>query len=245
MPDKAAKMPDNEASQALLAAGRWLFAQGCEFKKGVVSLEALPPADRLEIAFAGRSNVGKSSLINAITKRKGLARTSNTPGRTQELNFFLLAANNAGPEAMEGAGWLVDLPGYGYARESKSKIAAWNRLLNAYLQGRPNLRRVFVLVDSRHGLKTNDLAMLADLDKAAVSYQIVLTKIDKLKRGALETVMAQTQDALRKRAAAHPQVLATSSEKGEGVDALRAAIGSLVDLPALGYKAELNDTQAG
>ncbi len=216
----------------LLKAGRWLLAQGTEFRLGVVGLEHLPPPDRIEIAFAGRSNVGKSSLINAITGTKRLARTSNTPGRTQELNFFMLA-----PERNGGAAWLVDLPGYGYARESKTKIAAWNILLNDYLRGRPNLRRVFMLVDSRHGLKKNDLAMMDDLDVAAVSYQIILTKADKLKKGQLEKVVAQTQEALTKRPAAFPEIIATSSEKGLAIDDVRAAIASLVDLSELGYKA--------
>jgi len=212
--------------------GRWLFAQGTEFRLGVVALEQLPEAEHIEIAFAGRSNVGKSSLINALTNQKGLARTSNTPGRTQELNFFMLAPNRE-----PGAAWLVDLPGYGYARESKSKSAAWNELLNTYLRGRPNLRRVFMLVDSRHGLKANDLLMMDDLDKAAVSYQIVLTKVDKIKTTQLARVIEETQTALLKRPAAHPIVLPSSSEKGTGIDDVRAAFASLVEIDQLGYKA--------
>ena len=220
------------AEETLRKRGRWLFAQGTEFRLGVVAIDHLPETSHVEIAFAGRSNVGKSSLINALTNQKGLARTSNTPGRTQELNFFMLA-----PQRGDGAAWLVDLPGYGYARESKDKIAAWNKLLNAYLRGRPNLRRVFMLVDSRHGLKANDLAMMDDLDVAAVSYQVVLTKIDKIKKGQLERVMSATEEALKKRPAAFPVVLASSSEKNTGIDDVRGAFASLVDIDQLGYKA--------
>ena len=222
------------AAGRLTAAGNWLFARGCEFRLGVVNVDALPPADRPEVAFAGRSNVGKSSLLNAITNQKALARTSNTPGRTQELNFFMLAPGLQA-HGLEGAAWLVDLPGYGYARESKTKIAAWNRLLEQYLRGRPNLRRVFVLVDSRHGLKANDLAMMDDFDRTAVSYQVVLTKSDKINHTALAAIIEKTHNALSKRVAAHPEIIATSSEKALGIDDMRGAIAGLVELDALGY----------
>ena len=228
--------PANTDIQA--AAGKWLFARGCEFRLGVASVDGLPPADRPEVAFAGRSNVGKSSLLNAITNQKALARTSNTPGRTQELNFFMLAPSLQA-NGLKGVAWLVDLPGYGYARESKTKIAAWNRLLEQYLRGRPNLRRVFVLVDSRHGLKANDLAMMDDFDRSAVSYQVVLTKSDKISRTALAAVIEKTQNALSKRVAAHPEIIATSSEKVLGIDDVRGAIASLVELDALGYNREM------
>ena len=214
-----------------LAAGHWLFAQGCDFVLGVVSLSGLPTDNAMEIAFAGRSNVGKSSLLNGLTGRKNLARTSNTPGRTQELNFFRLAPNRP------GGPWLVDMPGYGYARESKNKIAAWNELLTTYLRGRANLRRVFVLIDSRHGLKANDMAMLDDLDVTAVVYQIVLTKADKISAADQERVVADTKARLVKRPAAYPDVILTSSETGLGLGELRGTVATLVDLNAIGYKA--------
>lgn len=237
MNDDMMSLPETRetAQNKLLEAGRWLFAQGTEFRLGVVDLSGLPPADRLELAFAGRSNVGKSSLINALTNTKALARISSTPGRTQELNFFALAPNRS--EDTNGAVWLVDMPGYGYARESKSKITAWNKLLFSYLRGRASLRRVFVLVDARHGLKANDLEMLDKLDETAVSYQIVMTKADKPKKVDLAKNIEAAHKALAKRPAAFPELIVTSSEKGDGIAYLRATIAGLVDLQSLGYKA--------
>ncbi|MCW5725753.1 MAG: ribosome biogenesis GTP-binding protein YihA/YsxC [Maricaulaceae bacterium] len=185
--------------------------------KGAVSLDGLPPADRAEAAFAGRSNVGKSSLINALTGRKNLARASNTPGRTQELNFFDLGDSLR----------LVDLPGYGFAAAPKQAAARWKRLTRDYLRGRANLKRVYLLVDARHGIKPLDEDVMAALDSAAVSYQIVLTKADKLKTGELDQRLAETAETVRKRPAAHPEVLVTSSEKNTGLEALRAAIAAL------------------
>ena len=200
-----------------LEAGRLLFAGPCDFVKGVVALDGLPAADRPEICFAGRSNVGKSSLINALTGRKALARASNTPGRTQELNYFDLG----------GRLYMVDLPGYGYAEAPKAKVAAWQALLKAYLAGRATLRRAFVLIDARHGPKPVDGEIMDLLDGAAVGYQVVLTKTDKPKAGALREVIARTEAALAKRPAAHPELMATSSETGAGLPELRAAIEAL------------------
>ena len=200
-----------------IEAGRKLFAGPCDFVKGVVALDQLPPADRPEVCFAGRSNVGKSSLINALTGRKALARASNTPGRTQELNFFDLG----------GRLWMVDLPGYGYAEAPKAKVAAWQELLKAYLAGRPTLRRAFLLIDARHGPKPVDLEIMGLMDGAAVSYQAVLTKADKPKKGALAEVAARTTAALAKRPAAHPEITVTSAETGAGVPELRAAVAAL------------------
>ena len=201
-----------------LEAGRLFFARPWRFLRSVPSIEALPPIGDTEIAFAGRSNVGKSSLINALTTQTGLARTSNTPGRTQELNFFT-----------PGSGLtLVDMPGYGYAEAPKPLVESWNRLIRDYLRGRVSLRRVYVLIDARHGLKANDLETLDLLDGSAVSYQIVLTKADKLKPGALERVAEATAKAISRRPAAHPVIIATSSDTGEGLDRLRAEIASLV-----------------
>lgn len=237
MPDQEINPAEAERLEAGLEAGRWLFTQPCNFKFGVVDTDGLPNGDLTEIAFAGRSNVGKSSLINALTGHKALARTSSTPGRTQELNFFALAERDETNNEAGQALWMVDMPGYGYAKESKNKIAAWNKLLRSYLRGRMNLRRVFVLIDARHGIKSNDFDILKLLDESAVSYQIVLTKADKPKQAALEATLATMQTALAKRPAAHPEMIATSAVKGQGINLLRAEIAGLVDLSAIGYKA--------
>lgn len=205
-------------SDAELDAGEKLFRQECEFVKGVVNVAGLPEPRALEVAFAGRSNVGKSSLLNALVSRKSLARTSGTPGRTREVNFFTLGDDV----------FLVDLPGYGYARASKTEVKGWNRLIQDYLRGRQALRRVFLLIDARHGLKKTDESILALMDEAAVSYQAVLTKADKLKPGALERVLDATEAGLAKHPAAFPQVLATSANKGTGLDGLRATIATLL-----------------
>lgn len=202
-----------------LERGRLLFAGQTVFRMGVARLPQLPPEYPLEVAFAGRSNVGKSSLLNALTGRKDIARTSNTPGRTRELNFFELA---------DGAVALVDMPGYGYARAQKTMVKAWQSIIMGYLQGRPNLRRVFVLIDARHGIKSIDLATLDQLDEAAVSYQIILTKSDKIKKDEHDKVMAATTLAIARRPAAFPEIILTSSEKGSGIPQLRAEIAGLM-----------------
>jgi GTP-binding protein len=200
-----------------IEAGRRLFAGEWRFVSAAGSLAALPPAGPVEIAFAGRSNVGKSSLINALTGRTSLARTSHTPGRTQELIFF------AGPRAT-----LVDMPGYGYAEAAKHKVRAWTDLIHAYLRGRQSLARVYVLIDARHGLKDTDDGVLDTLGEAAVSHQIVLTKADQVKAGDLELRLVETEVGLRTRPAAFPSVLATSARTGAGLPELRAAVARLL-----------------
>ncbi|WP_430694852.1 ribosome biogenesis GTP-binding protein YihA/YsxC [Mesorhizobium montanum] len=200
-----------------------LFTRAWIFIRGVPSMKFLPPEGPPEIAFAGRSNVGKSSLINALVGHRGLARTSNTPGRTQELNYFV-------PDGFSGEGAdlppmaLVDMPGYGYASAPKDKVDEWTKLIYEYLQGRVTLKRVYVLIDARHGIKAKDEEVLTLLDKAAVSYQVVLTKTDKIKAAGVPRLIDETLAKIKRRPAAFPVVLATSSEKAAGLDELRAAI---------------------
>lgn len=207
-----------EFDAAAIEAGRKLFAQECRFMLGVARPEQLPPAGRPEIAFAGRSNVGKSSLLNALTARKGLARVSGTPGVTRQLNFFDLG----------GRAYLVDLPGYGYARAGKQAVAAWNALIRGYLRGRPNLRRLCLLIDSRRGVTDADTAIMALLDEAAQSYQIVLTKIDKLHPDELAEAIAAIARNTAGHGACHPELIATSAETGAGLADLRAALAAVI-----------------
>jgi GTP-binding protein len=213
MPFPVADAPTPEVEEQ----GRRLFATGGEFLKGVVAMPGMPPADRLEVCFAGRSNVGKSTLINALTGRRALARASNTPGRTQEINFFTLAESH----------YLVDLPGYGFAKAPKAEVAKWQALLKAYLAGRPSLRRAFVLIDARHGVKAVDEEIMTLLDRSAVPFQTVLTKADKVKDAEREQALDQTRAALAKHPAAFPELIVTSSEKGWGIPTLRATIATM------------------
>ena len=203
-----------------LEAGRLLFARPFVFVKGCVRISDLPPADRTEVAFAGRSNVGKSSLINALVGMKDLARTSNTPGRTQELNIF---------EAADAPLRIVDMRGYGFAQAPRDKVQAWTKLIHAYLTGRPNLRRVYVLIDGRHGPRANDLTVMNELDKSAVSYQIIMTKADKPSVSELQEAETATRAAIAKRPAAHPELIVTSSETKFGIDILRAEIAQILE----------------
>jgi GTP-binding protein len=208
-----AEPPDDDAREA----GRLLFAGQTTFLKGVVAMTGLPDPDRIEVCFAGRSNVGKSSLINALTGRKGLARASNTPGRTQEINFFTVGEGH----------YVVDLPGYGFANAPLAVVEKWQRLLKAYLAGRQTLRRTFVLIDARHGAKAVDDEIMTLLDQSAVTFQAVLTKVDKVNRAELDTSLELTRAALARHPAAFPELILTSSEKGDGIETLRAIIAQI------------------
>ena len=198
---------------------RLLFARPWAFARGVVDFDDLPAIDGAEVAFAGRSNVGKSSLVNALTGQKGLARASNTPGRTQEINYFALGEMNR---------FLVDLPGYGYAEAPKPIVAKWQALLKSYLAGRQTLRRAFVLIDTRLGVKAVDEEILTLLDRSAVTFQVVMTKADKVSKIERDAAIEQVKGALGKHPAAYPEIVVTSSEKGDGIETLRAIIATLV-----------------
>ncbi len=213
IPFLLADPPDEAAREK----GRLMFAGPVDFLKGVVAMDGLPPPDRAEVCFAGRSNVGKSSLINALTGRKSLARASNTPGRTQEINFFTAGDSH----------YLVDLPGYGYAEAPVAVVEKWQRLLRAYLSGRQTLRRAFVLIDTRHGVMKVDEEILSLLDRSAVTFQVVMTKSDKVKAAERDKVLTQVRSALQKHPAAYPEIVLTSAEKGDGVETLRAIIANL------------------
>ena len=207
-----------ELDESKKEQGRLLFSKETSFVKGVVDMKGLPNPDKIEVCFSGRSNVGKSSLINALTGRKGLARASNTPGRTQEINFFSIPENH----------YLVDLPGYGYANAPIKVVEKWQNLLKQYLAGRQSLRRAFVLVDGRHGVKKVDTDIMSMLDSSAVTFQVILTKLDKIKEKDQDRILDQVRTSLQKHPAAFPKIILTSSEKGWGIQTLRSVIAKLV-----------------